>query len=150
MRIFIVAIVAISLMGGCAVSIRDQHGAGSEPPPRLLVDPPTVTRALTDLARGVKGKVLLHHVDGEGQNTSWSTKLKMGTSFRLSIDCVEASGVMTVLVDQSRLPHQCSVGPNNIRISTVPDEVAVRSIKVEVPKGAKWALLISKPPKSEQ
>lgn len=116
--------------------------------PRGLIDPPAVTRTLTDLVRGAKGKVLLHHVDRKGQNTVWSTELNMGTSFRLSIDCVEASGVMTVLIDQSRLPHQCSVGPNDIRISTVPDELALRSIKVEVPKGAKWAILISKPPQS--
>ncbi|WP_214316617.1 hypothetical protein [Nonomuraea sediminis] len=149
MRIFIAAIAAIPLLAGCAVSISGgEHASSSERAPHGLIDPPAVTRPLTDLARGVKGKVLLHHVDGEGQNTGWSTKLKMGTSFRLSMDCVEASGVMTVLIDQSRLPHQCSTGPGNIRVGMIPDELAVRTIKVKVPKGAKWAILISKPPQS--
>lgn len=148
MRIFIVAIVAISLLGGCAVSIRDQPGSGSELVPRGLIDPPAVSRPLADLARGVKGKVLLHHVDGKGQNTAWSTKLRMRTSFRLHVDCVEASGMMTVLIDRSRLPRQCSIGPTSVRISTIPNKPAVRSIKVEVPAGAKWAILISNPPQS--
>lgn len=146
MRTVLVAIAAISLLGGCAASIRDQPVPGSELVPRGLVDLPAVSRPLADLAQGVEERVLLHHVDGEGRNTTWSTKLKMRTSFRLYMDCVEASGVMTVLVDQSRLPYQCSSRQTNVRIGTIPNGLLVRSIEVEVPRGAKWAILISDSP----
>lgn len=148
MRRYVAAIAVASLLSGCAISFPGQQSSERESPPRALIDPPAVNRALADLSKGVKGKVWLHHVDEEGQNRRWTTRVKMGTSFRLEVDCVGASGTMMVRIDGSQLPHQCSIGPNGVRISTIPDDVAVRSIKVEAPEGARWAVLIWKPPQS--
>ncbi|NRQ34294.1 hypothetical protein HII36_20910 [Nonomuraea sp. NN258] len=148
MRKYVAAIGVVSLLAGCAVSIPSQQGQGGDSPPRGLVGPSPVTRALVDLSKRAKGKVLLHHVDDEGQTYRWTTRLKMGTSFRLDVDCVEASGTMIVRIGKSQLPHQCSARPGGVRFSTIPDKAAVRSIQVEAPKGAKWAILIWKPPQS--
>ncbi|MER6512825.1 hypothetical protein ABT158_38870 [Nonomuraea sp. NPDC001636] len=146
MRRYVAAIVVVSsLLAGCAISFSGQRGGS---PSRFLIDPPPVNRALADLSKSAKGKVLLHHVDEEGQARRWTTKLKMGASFRLEVDCVGASGTIIVRVGKSQLPHQCSIDPGGVRVSMIPDDVAVRSVKVEAPEGAKWAILIWKPPQS--
>ncbi|MER6578623.1 hypothetical protein [Nonomuraea sp. NPDC001023] len=147
MRTYVVAVAVVSsLMAGCAMSF---PGRQAEPSPRFVIDPRPVDRPLADLAKSAKGKVLLRQVDEEGRSDRWSTKLRMGTSFRLEVDCVRASGTMIVRVGETQLPHQCSAGPGGVRVSTIPDDVAVRSVKVEAPKGARWAILIWKPPQSQ-
>ncbi|MFI7464085.1 hypothetical protein [Nonomuraea sp. NPDC049646] len=146
MRKYVVAVAAVSsLLAGCAISF---PGRRAESPPHFVIDPPPVNRVLADLSRSAKGKVLLHHVEEDGQTHRWATKLSMGKSFRLEVDCLGASGTMIVRVDGSQLPHQCNAEPGGVRVSVVPDPVAVRSVKVEAPKGARWAILLWQPPES--
>ncbi|MGW2215192.1 hypothetical protein ACWCSD_09400 [Nonomuraea sp. NPDC001684] len=137
---YVAAIAVVSsLLAGCAISFSGQEG---ESPPRFSIDPPPVNRALADLTKSAKGKVLLHHVDEQGRTDRWTTKLKMRASFRLEVDCVGASGTIIVRVGRTQLPHQCSIEPGGVRVSMIPDDAAVRSVKVEAPEGAQWAILI--------
>jgi hypothetical protein len=145
-RILVMVIAATALLTACTLS-------GSNTPEAKRATKTTMPGArqtLAGLSQDVKGKILLHHVEEQGQASTWSTDLKVGTSFRLAIDCVGADGTMMVRVGKSQFPRRCSTGPGDIRTSTIPNRLEIRRIEVGAPPGAKWAILISQPPKAEQ
>ncbi|MGW0589806.1 hypothetical protein [Streptosporangium sp. NPDC002607] len=146
MRILVTVIAATALLAACTPSVSNIPEAKHVTKTTI----PGARQTLADISQGVKTKILLHHVEKQGQASTWSTDIKVGTSFRLATDCVGADGIMMVRVGKSQFPRRCSTGPGDIRTSTIPNRIEVSRIAVEAPLGAEWSILIARPSKAEQ
>ncbi|WP_219464691.1 hypothetical protein [Nonomuraea rhizosphaerae] len=99
---------------------------------------------MDDVVKLAKGRTLLRHVGQSGQSPTWSGRFKASDSYGITFDCSGVVGKASIRTDLLSMEHECSKGPNKLRIGRYPaGEKEFRRVTVSVPKGSGWAIVVS-------
>lgn len=145
-------VLAVTLLLGCSAQGRAERSpsAAAEPsrPFPSVSRSPFKARPLVDLKRKTRGKVLLFHTDGKAKQIYWTTKVRLGTSFTVAVDCVGPEGELVIqAVGAVHMVRQCIAGYTTYTVDDYPPQrPKAYELVVRAPRGAKWAVLVSRLP----
>ncbi|GII27477.1 hypothetical protein [Planotetraspora mira] len=153
MRRFALAVAITALVTGCSSpSTRDSATSATSAPAsapgaaRTTAAVPVELPQLADLTEFADGKTLLRHVDDKAELAGWGGKFTARRSYHVIVDCVGAVGdVTTEVSDGTRSTERCSNGANSFRNETLSTTAKAFRVKVKVPPGARWAILVFQP-----
>jgi hypothetical protein len=142
---FPVGVVLIMiLLTACSERLSAEPGPSAQvPAPSPSASPPPA-RPLVDLRKKVKGKVLLHHV-ADGDEDEWVGKLKVGSSYKIAMDCSGSQGKLAIAISEGfQTLRQCVAGYTTVTLDVYPGKKPKpRTLTVKAPSGASWAVLVA-------
>lgn len=148
MRSSVVAVaMLIGVLAGCS-------GEPEPAPATKAAQKPSETATtmapdrLADLSKAAEGKILLRHADAKAADFRWTGRFIAEKGYRLHLDCIpgETPGDMVVKVGENAYTGGCEEEQAMREVSTPDEPRKAYPISVEVPPGAKWAVLVEAMP----
>ncbi|MEV4370109.1 hypothetical protein AB0J71_23775 [Nonomuraea sp. NPDC049637] len=138
-------VVMLVMAAGCSErSPAEPSRPAQVPAPSPSASPPPA-RQLVDLRTKVKGNVLLHHVADSG-DIEWVGKLKVGTSYKIALDCAGSQGKLTIVMSEGfQALRQCAAGYTTYTIGDYPvSRPEPYTLTINAPADARWAVLVAR------
>lgn len=100
---------------------------------------------LEDLTKGLDGKILAQHVDAKGVDATWAGRFVAAKSYQLHLSCIPGENAGEIIVKISggtTYTGPCNGDPVMHSNAAPPEERKAYTFTVQVPFGAKWAVLV--------
>ncbi|WP_203972785.1 hypothetical protein [Planotetraspora silvatica] len=92
------------------------------------------------------GKILVNYVDDKAESGSWSGDFTARREYDIVGDCTGVTGNVTVEIsDGMQWAYPCSEGAGRFFNGDIPTTDKAYHFTVNVPDGARWAVLVYQP-----
>lgn len=145
---------AVVVAGLLALTLSGCSGEPEAAPPTKTAPAPSAASTtappapdkLEDLTKGLDGKILAQHVDAKGVDATWAGRFAVAKSYQLHLSCIPGETAGEVIVKVSggtTYSAECNGDPMMYSNATLPPSRKAYTLTVEVPFGAKWAVLVA-------